>query len=282
MAGISDIRPSPIAGMWYTADPKRLAQEVDDYISTAHLPALEDKVIGVVAPHAGHRYSGSTAGYAFRTVKGCSFDVVAVISPMHGYHPAGLLTSAHRFYSTPLGNIPVAADLVDALARLLLDRTGVELTSIANDGEHSLEIELPFLQRALTGSFDLLPIMVRTQAPAVLEALGKALAEVLKPRKALLVASTDLSHFYPEMVARRLDSGMLEAIGSFDPGAVLEAEASGKGYACGAPAVAAAMWAARELGADKVKVLHHSTSGDETGDRSQVVGYGAAVILKSA
>lgn len=282
MAGISDIRPSPIAGMWYTADPKRLAQEVDDYISTAHLPALEDKVIGVVAPHAGHRYSGSTAGYAFRTVKGCSFDVVAVISPMHGYHPAGLLTSAHRFYSTPLGNIPVAADLVDALARLLLDRTGVELTSIANDGEHSLEIELPFLQRALTGSFDLLPIMVRTQAPAVLEALGKALAEVLKPRKALLVASTDLSHFYPEMVARRLDSGMLEAIGSFDPGAVLEAEASGKGYACGAPAVAAVMWAARELGADKVKVLHHSTSGDETGDRSQVVGYGAAVILKSA
>lgn len=282
MAGISDIRPSPIAGMWYTADPKRLAQEVDDYISTAHLPALEGEVIGVVAPHAGHRYSGSTAGYAFRTVKGCSFDVVAVISPMHGYHPAGLLTSAHRFYSTPLGNIPVAADLVDALARLLLDRTGVELTSIANDGEHSLEIELPFLQRALTGSFDLLPIMVRTQAPAVLEALGKALAEVLKPRKALLVASTDLSHFYPEMVARRLDSGMLEAIGSFDPGAVLEAEASGKGYACGAPAVAAAMWAARELGADKVKVLHHSTSGDETGDRSQVVGYGAAVILKSA
>jgi len=282
MAGISDIRPSPIAGMWYTADPKRLAQEVDDYISTAHLPALEGEVIGVVAPHAGHRYSGSTAGYAFHTVKGCSFDVIAVISPMHGYHPAGLLTSAHRFYSTPLGNIPVAADLVDALARLLLDRTGVELTSIANDGEHSLEIELPFLQRALTGSFDLLPIMVRTQAPAVLEALGKALAEVLKPRKALLVASTDLSHFYPEMVARRLDSGMLEAIGSFDPGAVLEAEASGKGYACGAPAVAAVMWAARELGADKVKVLHHSTSGDETGDRSQVVGYGAAVILKSA
>ena len=282
MAGISDIRPSPIAGMWYTADPNRLAKEMDEYIAAAHLPQLEGEVVGVIAPHAGYRYSGATAGYAFRTVKGAAFDVVAVIAPLHGYHPAGLLTSAHRFYSTPLGNIPVASDLVDDLARLLLDRTGVELTPVANDGEHSLEIELPFLQRALTGSFDLLPIMVRTQAPAVLEALGKALAEVLKPHKALLVASTDLSHFYPEMVARRLDAGMLEAIEIFEPDMVLEAESTGKGYACGAPAVAAAMWAGRELGAKRVQVLHHSTSGDETGDRSQVVGYGAAVMLKDA
>jgi AmmeMemoRadiSam system protein B len=200
---------------------------------------------------------------------------------MHGYHPAGLLTSAHKFYSTPLGNIPVSQGVMDELTRLLHDRTGTELTPVANDGEHSLEIELPFLQRALAGNFELVPIMVRTQAPAVLENLGKALAEVLKNKTALLVASTDLSHFYPEVVARRLDSGMLEAIGIFDPASVLKAEASGKGYACGAPAVAAAMWAARELGADKVQVLHHSTSGDETGDRSQVVGYGAAVMLRS-
>lgn len=281
MAGISDVRPSPIAGMWYTSDPKRLAKEIDDYIAAAHLPELEGDVIGVVAPHAGHRYSGATAGYAFRTVKGTSFDLVAVISPMHGYHPAGLLTSAHKFYSTPLGNIPVSQGVMDELTRLLHDRTGTELTPVANDGEHSLEIELPFLQRALAGNFELVPIMVRTQAPAVLENLGKALAEVLKNKTALLVASTDLSHFYPEVVARRLDSGMLEAIGIFDPASVLKAEASGKGYACGAPAVAAAMWAARELGADKVQVLHHSTSGDETGDRSQVVGYGAAVMLRS-
>ena len=281
MAGISDVRPSPIAGMWYTSDPKRLAKEIDDYIAAAHLPELEGDVIGVVAPHAGHRYSGATAGYAFRTVTGTSFDLVAVISPMHGYHPAGLLTSAHKFYSTPLGNIPVSQGVMDELTRLLHDRTGTELTPVANDGEHSLEIELPFLQRALAGNFELVPIMVRTQAPAVLENLGKALAEVLKNKTALLVASTDLSHFYPEVVARRLDSGMLEAIGIFDPASVLKAEASGKGYACGAPAVAAAMWAARELGADKVQVLHHSTSGDETGDRSQVVGYGAAVMLRS-
>ncbi len=282
MAGIFDVRPSPIAGMWYTADPKRLAKEVDEYISAAHLPPLEGDVIGVIAPHAGYRYSGPTAGYAFRSVKGASFDVVAVISPMHGYHPAGLLTSAHRFYSTPLGNIPISKDLVEGLTRLLHDRTGVELTPVANDGEHSLEIELPFLQRALAGSFDLLPIMVRTQAPAVLQALGIALAQVLANKKVLLVASTDLSHFYPEMVARRLDSGMLEAIGFFEPDSVLEAESTGKGYACGAPAVAAVLWAAQELGANHVQVLHHSTSGDETGDRSQVVGYGAAVVLKAA
>lgn len=281
MAGISDVRPSPIAGTWYTADPKRLAHQMDEYIAAAKLPDLNGEVIGIIAPHAGHRYSGPTAGYAFRAVQGNSYDLVAVLSPMHGFHPASLLTTAHKAYSTPLGNIPVDIDALQELTQLMLQQSKAELIPVANDGEHSLEIELPFLQRAIQGEFHLLPVMVRTQAAMTIETLGKSLAKVLASRKSLLVASTDLSHFYPEMVARRLDSGMLEAFTSLDPQAVLDAEETGKGYACGAPAVAAMMWAARELGANKVVILHHSTSGDETGDYNQVVGYGAAVLLKT-
>ncbi len=281
MVGISEIRPSPIAGMWYSADPKRLANDVDKYIAQAHLPSFEGKVIGVLTPHAGYRFSGPTAGYAFRTILGASIDLAAVVSPMHEYHPASILTSAHQAYATPLGDVPVDRQAVEELALKMKNQTGIELTAVANDGEHSLEIELPFLQRALVGSFQLLPLMVKTQAAAVLEALGKTLAQVLASRNTLLVASTDLSHFFPEMVARRLDAGMLEIIEAFDPVAVLNAEAEGKGHACGAPAIATVMWAARDLGANKVVVLNHSTSGDETGDYSQVVGYGAAVLLKT-
>jgi len=160
--------------------------------------------VALVAPHAGHRYSGRTAGHAFACVRGQHRDLVAVISPMHSPHPGVLLTSAHHAYATPLG--PVWIDRV-ALAELdsLLTQDDLALTPVANDREHSLEIELPFLQRALQGNFQLLPVMVRSQSPQVARRLGHALAQVMVHRSGLLVASTDLSHFYPVEMADMLD-----------------------------------------------------------------------------
>jgi AmmeMemoRadiSam system protein B len=111
--------------------------------------------------------------------------------------------------------------------------------------------------------------------------LGLALAKTLQGRRALLVASTDLSHFYPQAVAETLDAELLRCVAAFDPQGVLDAEEQGKGFACGRGALAAVLWAAKALGADTVKVLNHATSGDVTGDYTQVVGYGAAVILRT-
>jgi AmmeMemoRadiSam system protein B len=161
-----------------------------------------------------------------------------------------------------------------------LAQDGLAPHPVANDQEHALEMELPFLQRALKGEFRLLPVMVRSQSPLVTRRLGTALAEVLRDRNALLVASTDLSHFFPEEMAQELDGEMLRRMRSFSPEDVLSAERTGKGFACGAGAVAAVLWAARDLGADVVEVLHHSTSAAATGDHSSVVGYGAAAIRK--
>ncbi|MBK5108657.1 MAG: AmmeMemoRadiSam system protein B, partial [Anaerolineales bacterium] len=143
-----------------------------------------------------------------------------------------------------------------------------------------LEIELPFLQRVLSSEFDLLPVMVRDQTPKVVETLGRALAGVLVGRSAILVASSDLSHFYDQLQAEQLDGEMLSRVEAFDPLGVLQAEEEGKGFACGRNAIAAVLWAARELGANKVKVLNHATSGDVTGDYSGVVGYAAAIITR--
>jgi hypothetical protein len=169
---------------------------------------------------------------------------------------------------------------VQELSDLLEPELGFGLTRVRNDPEHSLEIELPFLQRALAGDFLLLPIMVRDQSAHVCETLGKALAHIVSGRKALLVASTDLSHFFPQEQAEILDAEMLRRIERFDPLGVLLAEEEGVGFACGRAAVATVLWAARELGADKVTVLKHATSGDVTGDYREVVGYGAAVITR--
>jgi len=279
MNGIAEVRPSPIAGTWYSGDPDRLRQQVDQYLADARLPDFDGQVVAVIAPHAGHRYSGKTAGHAFASVLGQDRDLVAVLSPMHSPYPASLLTTAHRAYATPLGPVRVDAQALTQLEdRLTQD--GMSLTPVANDKEHSLEIELPFLQRALRTDFNLLPVMVRSQAALVARRLGHALAEVMRGRSALLVASTDLSHFYPQELAEELDQEMMRRIKSFQPDDLFSAERTGKGFACGVAAVAAVLWAAHELGADHIEILHHSTSGEETGDYGSVVGYGAAVVLK--
>lgn len=280
MRTVAEIRPSPIAGTWYEANPVLLARQVDAWLDQASLPELGGEPLAVIAPHAGHVYSGSVAGYAFAAVRQLAPAVVAVISPMHHGYSSALITTAHAAYGTPLGKIPVAREILLELEKNLIGRLGIGLASIANDPEHSLEIELPFLQRAIHSTFSLLPIMVHSLDVNISRQLGAALAETLTGKNALLVASTDLSHFHDEETAKALDAAMLAAVESFSPERVFEIERQRKGEACGLGALAAVLWAARGLGGKSVKILKHATSGAVSGDYGSVVGYGAAVVLK--
>lgn len=275
------VRPSPLAGRWYDADPEVLARSVDAYLDDAQLPALAGEVMAVIAPHAGHVYSGPVAGYAFAALRGRSPNLVAVVGPMHQPYVEPLITTAHDAYSTPLGNVPVDKDALHKLDMILKSELGFGLSPVQRDPEHSLEIELPFLQRALPAGWKILPVMDRAREPHVSKALGKALAQVLSDKNFVMVASTDLSHFYNQQTALTYDRAMLHAIESFDPEEAFDLERAGRGFACGLGAFTAVLWAARELGADQVQVLRHATSANVTGDYSSVVGYGAAAILKS-
>jgi hypothetical protein len=275
-----DVRPSPIAGKWYEGDAKALSRSIDEFLNEAKLPELDGEVVGLIAPHAGHVYSGGVAGYAFAALRGNQPDLVAVIAPMHHPYNEPLLTTSHEAYRTPLGDIPVDGEALNKIDAVLKSELGFGLLPVSHDPEHSLEIELPFLQRALQSDWKLLPIMVRAQEPLISRGVGHALAQVLRDRKFVLVASTDLSHFYNQKAALKFDRAMLDAIESFDPDTAFDLERAEKGFACGLGAFTAVMWASRELGADRVKVLRHATSGDVTGDYASVVGYGAAVILK--
>ena len=276
-----DVRPSPLAGRWYDADPDLLARKVDQYMDSAQLPELEGEIVAIIAPHAGHTYSGPVAGYAFAAIRGRTPDLVAVIGPMHHPYTEPLITTSYDAYSTPLGDVPVDKDALHELDMALQSELGFGLSHVERDPEHSLEIELPFLQRALSSDWKLLPVMDRARDPRVSQGLGKALAQVLHARNFLLVASTDLSHFYNQQTALVYDRSMLHQIESFNPEGAFDLERASKGFACGLGAFTAVMWAARELGAEKVQILRHATSGDVTGDYSSVVGYGAAVILKA-
>lgn len=272
---MSNVRSPALAGAWYPGAADKLTQSVDGYLRQAAPPPPLGELIGVVAPHAGHRYSGGVAAHAFGPLQGRAVETVALVGPMH--HPASsrLLTTGHDAYSTPLGEVPVDT------AGLAAVRAACEvpITPVYNDPEHSLEIELPFLQRVL-GAFQLIPIMMVDYSPAACLGLGRALAAALQGRRFLLVASSDLSHFYPQTQAGRFDSYMLGQIESFDPLAVLAAEDEAKGFACGRGPIAAVLAAARQLGGRGVTAVKHATSGDVTGDYSSVVGYGAALIWK--
>lgn len=270
---MTDVRPSPIAGTWYPGQSQHLAESVDAYIAAAQVEPPRGEIVGIVVPHAGHLYSGAVAAHAFKCIRGLEVDTVAVLCPSHYHDDGPLLTTAHEAYGTPLGEVPVDRRALAAL------ESEVPMVAIRRDREHALEIELPFLQRVLK-EFRLIPVMIREQTAEVAQALGRALARVLRGRRALLVGSSDLSHFYPQHIAERLDAEMLARIDAFDPAGVLAAESDGKGFACGKGAIAAVLWAARDLGATHTRVLKHATSGDVTRDFDSVVGYGAAVVWK--
>ena len=279
MAEMNEIRPSPIAGSWYSDDPQVLAGQIDGYLEDAELPAIQGEIVGLIAPHAGYRYSGPTAGYAYASVEGLRFDRVVIASPYHQFYDADLLISGHSAYRTPFDDVPIDISLLMEIAEKI-KQEGITVQQVTYDEEHSLEIQLPFLQRVLSQPFKLLPFMVRTQELNQVRGIAKMIAEGIKGNNALLVASTDLSHFYTAQDAQQLDQEMLQRIEKFSPEKVLEAERDGCASACGAGAVATILETAKYLGANKVQVLHYATSAESSGDYSSVVGYGAAVITK--
>lgn len=271
------IRPAICAdNRWYPAAADELRREVSAHIELARLLDDVGDVVGVIAPHAGYYFSAHVAGAVYRQVLNSDFDTVVLVGPDHaGAALGGVALPDFDAWRTPLGDVPVDDDLAAALQR----RIGLQ--RIRRDHEHSLEVQLPFLQVALA-RFSLLPLMMGSQSPAACRALGLAVAEIVRERRALLVASTDLSHYQPDGAARELDQRTLRYVLDFDPDGLAEALERGVAHACGGGPVAAVMIAARKLGASRVQLAKYATSGDVWADRAQVVGYASLVVSRPA
>lgn len=276
------VRKPAVAGQFYTDDAGALRKEIISYMDSAAVPAITGDIVAIVSPHAGYQYSGPVAAYGYRLVKGTSYDVVVVISPSHvEYFPYASVFPGTA-YRTPLGDVPVDAALAKLVASksnlVRYDMKGHDVRPMQR-GEHALEVQLPFLQVAL-GSFKLVAIVMGDQSEQTVEALGSALAAALKGKKALIVASSDLSHFHTDRQARSLDGDFEKRLKDFDPAKLMQDLASDAAEACGGGPVAAAMIAAKALGATKCVVLHYANSGTVTGDTENVVGYVSAVMVK--
>lgn len=275
MAAPSTIRHPAVAGKFYPAEPDRLRTMIESLLDEASPVKVRGEIRGIIAPHAGYMYSGLTAAHAYRLLRGKKYDVVVVVSPSHFEYFHGVSVYPGDAYETPLGRISVDAQLREVLMRT----SDVILASEAGHrAEHALEVQLPFLQQVLSGrAYTLLPLVVGDQKREICFGLGDALAEVLKDLNVLVVASTDLSHYYPATVAERLDVVMERDVAAFDYERLMSDLEAHRTEACGGGPTVAVMAALKGLGVSSMTVTHRSTSGDTTGDYSSVVGYLSAV-----
>ena len=279
------VRQSPIAGSWYPGSPDALKQTVDDYLAHAEYFATNDELIALISPHAGYPYSGQTAAYAYRQLQARQFDTVVLLGPSHRDDFGVVAISSKKFYWTPFGTIELDQEFITALTQR------INVRRVGQDSEHSLEIQLPFLQRALT-SFKLVPIMmslpfyvVGASALKPCEQLAAALAALARDRRVLFVASSDLSHLDDYSAVKKFDARTEALVAAFDiAGLAKYMWQGGECRACGDAPIITALLAAQALGANRARVLQRTNSGDVTGERERseyVVGYMAVGVYKS-
>ena len=270
---MTSVRPAAVAGTWYPASGLALAAAVDRHLA-ATTADVAGELVALIAPHAGLMYSGPVAAHAYRLLHARTFDAAVLVGPSHFIAFDGVAVSRSAGFQTPLGTAPVAADLADAL---MAETPIIREHAVAHAREHSLEMQLPFLQH-LVPAIPIVPLVMGHQTRATVNALAGALASVLRGRRALLVASTDLSHYHDATTAARLDAVVLDCVGQFDADGLQHALDRQPDHACGGGPTVAVMRAARALGARDAIVLDYGDSGDVSGDKSKVVGYMAAAL----
>ena len=275
-------RKAAVAGFFYPRGAKELSREIDTMVEAARIPESSPGVMArvLVSPHAGYRYSGRVAAHGFRFIRDCDFHTVVVISPSHVEHFGYSSVYDGGGYETPLGVAATSKKLADRLSsvnKLVIKSLNGHEQSHLPRQEHALEVQIPFLQRVLR-SFDLVAVVMGDQKWDNCAALGEALAPLAADPGVLIVASTDLSHFYSSGEANRLDGNFRDVLLTMDARALYDTVRTGRGEACGAGPVIASLLATESLNDRECIALAQQNSGDVSGDHSSVVGYLSAVV----
>jgi AmmeMemoRadiSam system protein B len=276
------IRPSVVAGSWYPGTARALGRAVDEYLANVDQAPVPGDLLGLISPHAGYAYSGQAAAYAYHQLEEREFETVVLMGPSHRAWVGEVAANAEDAYATPLGAVPLDRDFIAALGQRLT------VHPVHRDAEHSLEIQLPFLQRQL-GQFTLVPLLMNADVPQAARRLAAALTEVIQQRAAegkhtLLVASSDLHHIpdYQEVVRR--DGAVVEAVNAYDLELLTQRLMDPQSTVCGRIPILTMLHAGQQLGANAAQVLRYTNSGDVTGQRipgQYTVGYMAAAVYRS-
>lgn len=273
---MSTIRQPVVAGLFYPELQTVLTRSVEELMLRAALRPAKGRLRGVIAPHAGYIYSGYTAAIGYKLLKGKSFDSVIIIGPSHREYFNGVSIYNGDAFKTPMGNVEIDHNLRDQLVKEWADISVAETGHMA---EHSIEVQLPFLQNALR-SFSFVPIVMGDQRKELCRRLADTIGKVCTGRNVLLVASSDLSHYHPYKEAIELDRMVLEEIERYDADGLLKKLEMQEVEACGGGPIAVVMMAARQLGANTSQVLHYCNSGDVSGEKDAVVGYVSAALYQ--
>jgi AmmeMemoRadiSam system protein B len=283
---VNSTRPAAVAGTWYPASPGALTRDVDGYLAAAAPDAIpRGRLDAIIAPHAGLMFSGPVGAYAYKAAaENGPFDAVILAGPSHFVTFDGVALYPSGAFDSPLGPAPIDEQLGQEL--MAASPVIVHARPAAHAREHSLEMQLPFVRRLLPGAA-IVPLLMGYQTRETIEGLAEALARVVADhagKRILLVASTDLSHYFDAPTAEALDRRVQDAVAACDPHGLLhvfeeypEAE-RGRFVACGGGPAIAVMLAARTRGAEHGRVMKYMHSGQISGDDSGVVGYLAGAL----
>jgi AmmeMemoRadiSam system protein B len=268
-------RPSAIAGSWYPGDAAAIRAEVDGYLEAVPPVTLPGRLVGLIAPHAGLRYSGPVAAHAYAALAGRERLTAVLVGPSHRAAFEGVALYARGSFVTPLGSAPIDEDVA---ARILAGGGIVIADDRPHAREHSLEMQLPFLQR-LVPAVRIVPLLMGNQVREEVDALAAALSAVAGDGDVLLIASSDLSHYHPAPLANRLDAKVVAEVQALRPDGLMTLLEASHEHACGGGPMVAVMKASVAAGARASTVLRYADSGDAgEHDKSRVVGYMAAAL----
>ena len=275
---LSPVREPAVAGSFYPAERRQLQETIDTFLNTAATPAVEGELVALVVPHAGYPYSGSAAAHAYQRLRGTALHRVILIGPAHRVAVNGAAVFSRGSWRTPLGTVPVDERMA---AALLDEAAGVTADPRPFADEHSLEVQLPFLQRVL-GEFAIVPVLVGSPNPATVASLTTKLARLLRTEPGtLLVCSTDLSHYHNAATAHTKDRLVIDAVQRMAVKDLDRSLRQGQAEACGGWPLQLTMTAARGAGATNGVLYRYADSGAATGDNRQVVGYAAMGLYRT-
>ena len=272
-------RPPAVAGTWYPGSTGALTREVDALLDAAGSPP-RGHIRAVIAPHAGMMFSGPVGAYSYKAAAvSAPYDVIALVGPSHYVAFEGVALYPDGAFESPLGAASIDHDGAAAMATYPIVQSLPEV----HRREHSLEMQLPFIKRLFPDT-PIVPLLMGYQHRRTIDALATALAEAFAGRQVLIVASTDLSHYFDAQTAASLDGRVRECVAAFAPDRFLHLfeeypeHERGRYVACGGGPAIAVMSAARALGASQSRVLKYGHSGEVSGDYDGVVGYLAAAM----
>ena len=272
------IRPPAVAGTFYPSDARELARQIDGFTNAATpAPAAASAKIaarGCVVPHAGYMYSGHVAGAVYAAIEIPARCIL--LGPRHFPRGEAMAILTEGSFATPLGEAQIDSELARKLA---YECPRLREDAVAHEREHSLEVQIPFLQR-LTGDFRFVPVVLATDRYPAIEELGHAIARVVAAQKepVLVIASSDMNHYESDAITRAKDERAIARILALDPQGLYDTVRREQISMCGYAATVAMLVAVRELGASEALLVRYATSGDINGDRERVVGYAGIVI----